>query len=443
VAIPDPEDPTEPADPIEPQAQPASLRALRAIARKSGLSLEQAFAWAEDGLTEAEARSRAFEDWSSRSRLLGLAPYVEERGPDPIDKFQRWALAAFHRRLRLKLDDDAPKDAPQHLSLIDAARELVRMRTGRDQRFVTPNQFLHSRDFAHSTSFFAELLENTARKTLRNGYEMEPTTYQRWTARRDLADFKAVSEVNLGAAKNYTETPELMPIQEQTITDAKEVYTLATYGNRFSISRQAILNDDLAGFARLPRMFGSAAARTINHLVYTHLNANPTMTEDGKALFADDHPSGDNLRPAAAPSVAELGEMRQLMRLQGDLTDPANKLNLTPRFIIAPANYEVECEQALNAVFTFAPTSAANATPLSFRSLELIVESYLDGLSATRWYVVADPNRVECVVVGRLTGQEEPVIQQIVDTEILGVAWVAYFDCVVRAIDHRGLVRNG
>ena len=41
-----------------------------------------------------------------------------------------------------------------------------------------------------------------------------------------------------------------------------ESIQLATYGKMFSITRQAIINDDLTAFTDIPRKMGRAAART-------------------------------------------------------------------------------------------------------------------------------------------------------------------------------------
>lgn len=48
---------------------------------------------------------------------------------------------------------------------------------------------------------------------------------------------------------------------------------MATYGELFSITRQAIINDDLMALTDIPRKMGMAATATIGDLVYALLVA--------------------------------------------------------------------------------------------------------------------------------------------------------------------------
>jgi phage major head subunit gpT-like protein len=73
-----------------------------------------------------------------------------------------------------------------------------------------------------------------------------------------------------------------------TTSDNGVPIALATYGNIFSVTRQAIINDDLSQLSTIPQAMGRAAARTVGNLVYLQLTANASFT-DGKALFHADH----------------------------------------------------------------------------------------------------------------------------------------------------------
>ncbi|HDY6498146.1 TPA: Clp protease ClpP, partial [Pseudomonas aeruginosa] len=75
---------------------------------------------------------------------------------------------------------------------------------------------------------------------------------------------------------------------------------LATYGELFSITRQAIINDDLQMLSDIPFKLGQAAKATIGDLVYAVLTGNPAMS-DGKALFHADH---SNLLTGAASALS-------------------------------------------------------------------------------------------------------------------------------------------
>jgi hypothetical protein len=84
-------------------------------------------------------------------------------------------------------------------------------------------------------------------------------------------------------------------------------------GKIFSLTRQAIINDDLDAFTKIPNAWAVLAIRTIGDLVYAILTGNPRMS-DGIALFHADHKKsadrlwyfhGDGRRVASGYGPAE------------------------------------------------------------------------------------------------------------------------------------------
>ncbi len=92
-----------------------------------------------------------------------------------------------------------------------------------------------------------------------------------------MGGFRSLRQVREGAEYKYI-----------TTSDRKETIALATYGEIFSITRQAIINDDLNMLVDIPVKMGRAAKATIGDLVYKVLTDNPKLS-DGKALFHADH----------------------------------------------------------------------------------------------------------------------------------------------------------
>ena len=130
------------------------------------------------------------------------------------------------------------------------------------------------------------------------------------------------------------EIPESGEYKHGTIGERAESIKLATYGKMFSITRQAIINDDLSAFTEIPRKMGRAAARTVGDLVFAIINGNPNMA-DGTALF---HANHKNLAGSGgAPSAATVGAGRTKMRTQ---KDGAATLNISPTFFLVPAALE-------------------------------------------------------------------------------------------------------
>lgn len=117
----------------------------------------------------------------------------------------------------------------------------------------------------HSTSDFVEVLANIANKSMLKGYLEAEETFEQWTARGTLADFKATKRIDLNLFPALSEVLEGAEYTYGTIGDRAESIQLATYGKMFPITRQAIINDDMSVFTRVPSRMGRAARRTIGN----------------------------------------------------------------------------------------------------------------------------------------------------------------------------------
>jgi hypothetical protein len=406
-------------------------------------------AWVRNGTSVDEARNEVLEHLAATQTPV-CEPGDVEVGEEERTKFDRhhehlvlMRCASLVPGLRKTLEKGkAPEgfDLPRDIPFAEILRKYA-LRAGLPQaRGMTRDQlasaYFGNRAFQMGTSDFTNLLENVANKSLAAGFTEARVTYRQWTTPGTLPDFKQASRAKLSEAKQFVEVLELMPIEESTITDAKETYQLKTYGTRVGISRQAIVNDDLSGFSRIPGLFGAAAARTVETLVFAVLTTNGTMNEDSKALFANDHTSGDNLH-AGALAQATLTTGRALMRKQTGLN--GEKIDVAPRFLIIPVDLE---DTAYNITLgQFVPTASTSARPPWIASLEVVATPILSDTSTVAWYLAADPAEIDTIMVAGLnTSSPTPTLTRIEGTDILGVQWIAYFDVAVAAVEHRGLL---
>jgi hypothetical protein len=335
----------------------------------------------------------------------------------------------FVRRMGGNVERMAPKDIA--LVAMGHAPTLNRMRIQRSENAY------------HSTGSFSNLMLDAANKTLLAGYEEAEYTWNLWARTAPaVADFKAVNRIRFSEVGNLEMVPELADYPEEVMSDTKESYKVEKFGSVFSVSWETIINDDLDAISRIPAMQGNAARRTQNAKVYEVLTSNPTMG-DSVALFGS-HASGTNTSgAAAAPSVTTLNTAFTAMRRQKGLNSGVT-LNLTPRFLIVPVEYEA------TAMELFASTSynAANNNegvrniygPGGGRSLMIVADAVLT--SAVQWYLAADTARIDTVELAYLQGEESPVLEN---------EWDMKKDCYnykirqtfgVKAIDWRGLYRN-
>ena len=236
----------------------------------------------------------------------------------------------------------------------------------------------------HSTSDFPYILQNIANKSLGVGYEEAPVSWRTWCGVGSLPDFKSASRVAVGDTDAFEVVSELMPITETTISEKRETRNLATYAKRFGISRQAIVNDDLDAFTRVPQLLGASAARTVNTYVYAQLTSPPTMAEDSLALFSATHTSGSNYTASSggAPGITQLAKGLTLMRKQKGVGAKAY-MNIVPKFIVAPPDLETAIIQLLYGSIN--PAQSSNVVPGWITSLVPVIEPMVSGSSSERY----------------------------------------------------------
>lgn len=292
----------------------------------------------------------------------------------------------------------------------------------------------------HNTSDFGEVLADVANKSMLKGYQEAPETFEKFTRRGVLTDFKATKRVGLGLFPALDQVEENGEFKFGTVGDHSETIVLATYGKLFSISRQAVINDDLSAFTQVPSLMGRAARRTVGSLVYALLSANNAMS-DGTALFATGH---SNLASAGAlPDETSIDAAIQAMAQQKPRkTEDANaSLNIVPKYLICGYANRAAVLAALNSEKT--PSSANNKASGRYNTVYQAAEPIFDGrIKGNEWYMAADPNLYDTIEVAYLDGVEEPFIDQQDGWTVDGTEFKVRLDAGVAATAFEGLYKN-
>jgi hypothetical protein len=295
---------------------------------------------------------------------------------------------------------------------------------------------LSQRSGMHSTSDFANLLADFAGKTLRAAYVEAPRTFDPITRTTTARDFKLMKRNQLGEAPQLQLVKEHGEIKAGSIGEAKEQYHLDTYAVRFAITRQALINDDLAAFSRLPLMFGRAARAKESEILWAQITGNPDMG-DGKDLFHADHFNLD--AGGSVISVEAISGGRTAMRTQKGV-DGETLLNIVPRFLIVPAALETVADQFVSAALL--ASQASNVNPFAGR-LSVIAEPRLDGDSDIAWYLAASiADGQDVLELAMLEGQDGPLVEQEIGFNIDGIQMKVRHDIGAKVIDWRGLYKN-
>ena len=289
----------------------------------------------------------------------------------------------------------------------------------------------------HTTSDFASIMANVMGKRLRNAYQENQPSYRTWARRAPNApDFKQMQVTQLGAMPDMIKILEGDTIKFGTASDGKEVYSVLTYARGLLFSRQMLINDDLRAFDRASTGFAGSAARLENRLVYGNLIDNPTMG-DGVALF---HADRNNVGAAAAISQTTLKEGRAGIRKQKGLAN--EELNLPTRYLIVGSDNEQLAYQYTSSNYVPAKPSDVNEFRQGGRTeITPVIDAVLD--VDTKWYMASDSNAVDTVEYCYLDGAEGMFIDSAIDFDSDGMKVKARLDFASKAIDHRGLWRNG
>jgi hypothetical protein len=287
----------------------------------------------------------------------------------------------------------------------------------------------------HGTSDFPNLLTGTGQRLLLDAYNAASPAIKQVARRSTVTDFRVKAVLRLGEAPTLVKVPETGEVTHGTRAEMKESYRAFTYGRIFSISREALVNDDLSAFADFARAFGVAAAQLEGTLLVDLLASNPVMS-DGKQLF-DATYHANLVNPGTAISVDNLSIARTMTRLQTGL-DGTTVLDIPPRYLVVPATKETLAEAYLTSIQA---ATAADVNPFPGK-LTLVVDGHLDGKSTTAWYLFGDPNLTPVLEYSYLSGAEGVQVDSRAGWEQLGQEFRAILDYGVGVLDYRGALLN-
>lgn len=412
--------------------------------RKLGLPAELASDYIKRGLTLEEAQREAIDKLHSQ-RVDAGAEVELQRGhfgenrlvASERDKLRSAMTGALMGRLGREKHDG--QNEFRGMSLREMARDALE-RAGIRTRGMSISELVGRAFMAHGTADFTYVLENTARKMMLLGWQEAEETYEVWTRRVPMADFKTHSLVNLSGFTGLDEVRENDEYTHGKFKDEREKATLATYGKLFSITRQAIINDDLGAFTDIPNRMGRAAKRKIGDLAYAVLTSNPTMA-DGNALFHSSHSNYVAGGSGAAPAVSTLQTAETAMARQTDANGIT--LNIRPKYLIVPVSLASNARVLVSAQYDPDTTNKLQKpNPVAALNLQVVADARIDSNDAAKWFLAADQNQWDTVVIGYLDDEPNPVLEQKDGWEVDGTEFKVRVDAVAKAADWRALYHN-
>lgn len=288
-----------------------------------------------------------------------------------------------------------------------------------------------------STSDFPNLLTSTGNRVLNQAYVAAQSPLLTLAKRRDAADFRTLSQIKLSEAPRLKKLPEGGEVAHGARTESVESFKLDTYGRKFVLTRQALINDDLGAFGDASGAFGRGAAQTEADLLASLLMANAGNGEnlkDGNPLYGT---GANRLNKAAAGgviNVTTLGAGRLALREMKDI-DGITPINATPRHLVVGPALETVAEQFLH---TISAVDSTKVNPFA-GALTLHVEPRFTDNS---WRLFADPSEVATIMCAYLNGVEGVDVQMNLGWDVLGIEIRAVLDFGCSVNDFRGSYLN-
>lgn len=366
---------------------------------------------------------------------------------DEQDKFR--AAAADALVMRGGVEIDKPAEGARDLmgmSLRDLAIETLHdsgvlnlNRKSSDELYG-----MLSRQFYNPTAAFPSILDQAINKAYVEGHRQAPVTFDIWTNKGTLKDFKTVENKYLaGPAGEFLEIPEGGEIKHDRPVDEKlPTRRLKTYGRQFTMTRQAFINDDIDFLSKIPAKYAASARKTQNKQVYQILVNNPAIY-DGKPLFGADHKN----MLTTGTGITQQAVQKMFMALQMQKDQFGEAIIIRPTYIVVPVGYAFDMYTIFDSatINTSANTQAANPLYRYKDKIQIVEDATLNALIGNNpvpWFVVGDKTDTDSIQVDYLNGLETPTIRRMETPGQLGFVWDIYLDWGISVMDYRGIIKN-
>lgn len=355
-----------------------------------------------------QARARIIEELGKRNRPVGVGVSPITTQADEMDKFRAAATDAIMLRANVRIANPAPGATDlRGMSLLRLGEEWMRMNGVQTSRMTTiqiADKLLRLRGeylIANGVSQFTHILLDAFNKSLLSAFNEAPQTWSRWCAIRDVADFKNINAISLSEAPNLVAVNEKGEYTEASFNDRKETYALGTKGLRYTLSRQAIISDDMSAFDRIPLLFGRASMRYIESAAWANITANAAMA-DGYTLF--DNTNHRNNPTAAALSSTSLSAAITAFSNQTGFGADSAYIGAIPKLLLVPTDLVWTADIIAGSPNLPEATMPSIPNPAARYRLEVIPSPYLHANSTTAWYLLADPRDIPTVEIAFLQG---------------------------------------
>lgn len=446
-------DPTPAAD---PEADADGIRAaerqrcaeITTLCREFNVSAEDQAHYLNDGITVDAVRAAILNGMIQNGTPIAQRGHAEVTN-DEGDKFRAAAGDALVMRSGMTIEN--PAEGARELmgmSLRDLAIECMASegQAGMSRKSSDELFTMMQRQFYNPTAAFPSILDNAINKAYVEGHKTVAVTFDQWTKKGSLKDFKTADNNYLaGPAGEFLEVPEGGELKHDVPRDEKRpTRKLKTYGRQFTLTRQAFINDDIDLVTRIPARYAASARRTINKQVYQILVKNPAIY-DGTALFSSAH---GNL-VTTGTGITQESMQAMIMALQNQLDEFGEAIIIRPATIVVPSGMSFDIYTLFNSptINTEGNTQAVNPLYRYANQIQVVEDPTINVLcggfgNTMPWFLLGSKDDTDFIEVDYLNGQEIPTIRRMETPGTLGFVWDIYLDWGISVMDWRGAIKN-
>lgn len=283
---------------------------------------------------------------------------------------------------------------------------------------------------SHTTSDFPSLMIEGGQRALADRFSAYATPLKSLSRQRNVRDFRKITMIRPGEAPALQKLSEHGEIHFGSTGIAEMDFQIESYARAFSLSRKAVVNDDLGAFTDFTITFAQSAVEREAIEFFSLLSANSfagATMKDGLPIF---HASRGNLAGSgSAINVASISAARQAMRTRKNVNG-TGLAGVAPAVLVVGPALETVAEQYVGMINA---ADADNVNPFSGK-LRVLVENQYNG---NGWWLFADPVARPAFTHGYLEGRDGP---QVRTEEIIlqpGVVFVCELDFGCAPLDWR------
>ncbi len=423
------------------KAERSRIQQLRTMGERFKLDTKVVDSMISRGVTAQQANLIALNHLAERQANINpqAGTVVANQTVDKMRAAMQSAI--LHRAAPSKHKLEGEAQNYRGMNMLDMARRSIELAGGRTEGMSRHDIAklslniggIHTQRAAgmHSTSDFPLILGNTINRSLRAAYEEVQQTWLPLGRQANFADFRERVSVALGEASRLEKVKEGGEYKYGTLPEVGSKIRAEKWGKIIALTWEAIINDDLNAFDKIPTALANSARQTESDVIWD-LFLKDVKYSDNQNIFSSQHA---NVAGTAGPiNVQTLQAARTAMRTQKGL-DGKTFINVTPRYLVVGPSQELAAYQYTSTLYT--PVNNATINPVYNSQLIVIVEPRI---TDDRWYLVGDG--AETFEYGYLDGEGGLVTDTREGFEVDGLEVKARLVFGAGWVDYRSVYRN-